>query len=338
MTASPDPLAIVEASYRLTGSTESWLDEMLRRFAQAVGCEARGLGALFDATRPDWVTLSNPVHRELPLPFLAELLNQPPPPADADGNTGMVSLYRSGYFGVAAELGAVLPGYAELLARFGIEELTGFIATDPTFKGCVLAVVSPRRTYSPRTRYQWRRLAMHITAGLRLRRQLADLLTTDADITTRAEAVLTPERKVEHAVGPAVDADARAALQDALVRIEAARNDRQGGMRPLGLWSGLVSGRWSLVEHFERDGRRYFLAYRNDPEVASVRALTPREAQVWYYAAMGQSNKLIAYALGLSIPTVAGYLRQARRKLGGDISLAALARLYTQIGGTPPTK
>src|SRR6185369_17580095 len=97
------------------------------------------------------------------------------------------------------------------------------------------------------------------------------------------------------------------------------------------LWGGLVAGRWSLVEHFQRDGRRYFLAYRNDPAVAKVRALTPRELTVWSYAATGRSNRLIAYTLGLSVPTVARHLGRARRKLGAEVTLATLRALLPGV-------
>jgi DNA-binding CsgD family transcriptional regulator len=55
--------------------------------------------------------------------------------------------------------------------------------------------------------------------------------------------------------------------------------------------------------------------------------LTDRERQVFTYAAMGQSNKLIAYSLGLAVSTVAAHLERARRKLGGGASLKALQAL-----------
>jgi DNA-binding CsgD family transcriptional regulator len=140
---------------------------------------------------------------------------------------------------------------------------------------------------------------------------------------------------------PAATGAGRAALQDAMVRIDAAHEERREEASPaVDLWSSLVSGRWSLIEHFERDGRHYFLAHRNDPEVAKLRALTSAEMQVWCCAAMGQSNERIAYALGISVATVAGRLRHVRRKLGADVSLEAMVHLYAETDGAciPPTK
>jgi DNA-binding NarL/FixJ family response regulator len=149
-----------------------------------------------------------------------------------------------------------------------------------------------------------------------LRAELERLAPESSDPTARAEAILSPTGNVEHAAGPADARHAREALRDALVRIDAARSEKEDTEHSVELWRGLVAGRWSLVEHFERDGRRYFLAHRNDPELATDRGLTLREKQVLAYAELGYSNKIIAYSLGLSSSTVATLLAKARRKVG----------------------
>jgi DNA-binding NarL/FixJ family response regulator len=128
--------------------------------------------------------------------------------------------------------------------------------------------------------------------------------------------VLSPNGKLEHATGPAERRPAREALRDALVRIDKARAERDDAQRSVELWRGLVAGRWSLVEHFERDGKRYYLAHKNDPELGKDRALTDRERLALGYAELGYSNKLVAYALGLSSSTVSTLLARARKKLG----------------------
>ena len=81
-------------------------------------------------------------------------------------------------------------------------------------------------------------------------------------------------------------------------------------------WNGLVTGRWSLVDRFERDGRRYIVARRNEHHLPDPRALTPRERAVAHLAALGKSNKLIGYELGISASTIAGHLSAAMKKLG----------------------
>jgi DNA-binding CsgD family transcriptional regulator len=94
----------------------------------------------------------------------------------------------------------------------------------------------------------------------------------------------------------------------------------------LALWHGLLAGRWTLVEHDERDGAARFVARRNQPGDAARLALTPRERQVMARSAVGLSLKVIASELGLGVSTVATDRARAMRKLSVK-SLANLAAL-----------
>jgi DNA-binding CsgD family transcriptional regulator len=82
------------------------------------------------------------------------------------------------------------------------------------------------------------------------------------------------------------------------------------------LRSEICAGLWSLIGWIELRPRRYFLARYNGARRAQARALSPREREVWAATTVGQSNKLIAFSLGLSVPTVATHLKRARWKLG----------------------
>lgn len=82
------------------------------------------------------------------------------------------------------------------------------------------------------------------------------------------------------------------------------------------LWQGLLDGRWSIIGRYDRDERQVLVARLNDPMLTKARALTERERQLVEHAAMGQSNKQIAYATGLSVGSVSGYLSSAMRKMG----------------------
>jgi DNA-binding CsgD family transcriptional regulator len=94
------------------------------------------------------------------------------------------------------------------------------------------------------------------------------------------------------------------------------------------LWRGLVAGRWSVVDQFDHDGKRFVVAVPNEPRPRFTgRELTAREAQVTALAARGHSNKLIAYELGLSVSTVGAYLASAARKLGAP-TRASLVRAW----------
>ena len=125
--------------------------------------------------------------------------------------------------------------------------------------------------------------------------------------------MLTPSGRVLHASGDARSDVARARLRSAVLDVDRARG-REGRSNPdaaLELWRGLFSGRWSLVDHFDSDGRRFLLARRNEPGAPGPKALPLRQRQVLFYVGAGWSNKEIGYALGISEATVAVHLRLA---------------------------
>lgn len=135
---------------------------------------------------------------------------------------------------------------------------------------------------------------------------------------TQPSAVLTPEAKVVHAEGAVRVAASLEGLRDAVVRREKAR----GSMRhrdpaaTLELFDGVVSGRFTIVDRFESDGRRYLVAYESPPEIAEVRALTAREREIFERAMHGEPVKRIALDLGISPSAAAAYLAAVRRKTG----------------------
>jgi DNA-binding CsgD family transcriptional regulator len=145
-------------------------------------------------------------------------------------------------------------------------------------------------------------------------------------------AVLSPGGRVQHAAADARAPNMLAALRDAARRIDRARSKARGDpSEALTLWQGLVAGRWSLVDRFETDGRRYVIARENQPHVGDPRALSLRERQVLAYSLLGHPLKLIAYELGLSVSAVSQERRRALRKLGAK-SIAEAARL---VGKAP---
>ena len=137
------------------------------------------------------------------------------------------------------------------------------------------------------------------------------------DVARGADAVLSPSGAIAHAEPQAQGRGARESLRRAARAIDRARSRaRSNEDEALDLWQGLVAGRWSLVDRFDSDGRRYLVARKNDPDVRDPRALSLRESSVLAYTAMGHPLKLIAYSLGLSPSTVSVNRRTAMRKLG----------------------
>ena len=154
-----------------------------------------------------------------------------------------------------------------------------------------------------------------------------------ADEIPSVEAILDPQGKVAHALQPAQGQPARAALGRAVKALDRARGPlrRRNPEEAIAMWQAMVSGRWSLLDHFDSDGRRYVLAHRNDPQVPDdARGLTLRERQVVAYAALGHSNKVIGYELGISTSTVGSHLATARAKL----ALPSAAALNPREGAT----
>jgi DNA-binding CsgD family transcriptional regulator len=212
---------------------------------------------------------------------------------------------------------AEFPMYRDVLAQFGIGDSVTICASDPSGIGCFLC--GPRAKPTRATRQQrslWNRLAAHVAAGARLRRN-----------TPTVDAVLRPDGHVEHAEGEvAASKELRNELHDAARRVDRARGRlrRDDPDEALDVWRGLVVGRWSLVDQFDHDGRRFVVARRNEPSVQEEAALSERERQVLAYAARGWSNKVIAYHLGLSISTVSSHLTGAARKLGATTRIGAI--------------
>jgi DNA-binding CsgD family transcriptional regulator len=175
-------------------------------------------------------------------------------------------------------------------------------------------------------RRTWTRIATHLAAGLRLR----------LSARPKEAAVVSPGGRIEHLEGEAKLQDAREALSAAVRQVERARGPlrRRDPEEAVDLWRGLVEARWSLVDRFEKDGKRYVVAVENEPQPPGPEVLSQRERQVVAAAALGHTNKVIAYQLGLKDSTVRVLLTRAIRKL--DVTnrdeLVALHRAHVRAG------
>jgi DNA-binding CsgD family transcriptional regulator len=205
----------------------------------------------------------------------------------------------------------------------GIHDGLGIIASDGT--GRVMQLVAPMPAVgrlAPKVAGQFEQAAAHIAAGWRLRRQASG----------DPCAVLSPSGAVLHAEGRARERDARESLRAAAVAIDRARGRlrRTAEDEALTMWRVLVSGEWSLIDQFDRDGRRYMVARKNEPYLRDPRALTLRERQVLAATALGHSVKLIAYELGISPSMVSRLRGRAMRKLRLE-SLLDVVRLMSTV-------
>lgn len=104
------------------------------------------------------------------------------------------------------------------------------------------------------------------------------------------------------------------------------------------VWDGLMSGHWSLVGRFDRDGKRHLLLRRNRAAERAPVTLTPHEASVVDYAVLGHSNKRMAYELGISQPNVSECLRRACAKLGVGTRAGLMELVSTKMATYPGTE
>jgi len=110
-----------------------------------------------------------------------------------------------------------------------------------------------------------------------------------------------------------------------------------GTRRPLTaekVWRDLIAGRLAVLKLRDEDGRRYLHVQARDTSEAGA-ALTERELMVIRYRAYGQGLKLIAFELGVSVPTVARCLASALGKLqlASDMDLPAVFGTSLRLRG-----
>jgi DNA-binding CsgD family transcriptional regulator len=229
--------------------------------------------------------------------------------------------------------------FKRVIRSVGITDALYLLTGDTSSIHCVLSTLSRGPVKVSRgKRLHLGRVAAHIATGFRLARATASTHASarpnSGEGSPELEAVLTPRGTIEHALGRAASNDGREALREAAKALERARGpmrrrDPEDAVRH---WQALVAGRWSLIDHFDSDGKRFVIARPNEPTGLQLSGLTPRERQVLGLAAHGHAYKIIGYELGLSISTVATHLNRAMAKLGID----SRRQLLTLLSVLPP--
>ncbi len=304
-----DPLRVIEAAYddvanervwlqAITDAAQPLLDDGLGLYANVYTLPRNGrppkrspfatAGEMIDAERRQ-----RAIDRGAPREIIASAFSQ--------CQVGTISEYHA-YAG--DEPAAAV---RDQLVPYGASDCIGLVTVDPNGRGIAISVMLKKpRIVTPSFRERWSRIMAHVGAGLRLRGGFAD-----------EEAVLDGSGKLLDATSFAKEPEARAALRFAARAIDRARARRRSDPDDaLAQWRALTSGRWSLVDRFESDGRHFLVARANPPlPRETVPKLTPREACAVALAARGRSNKMIAYELGLSIGTIGTLLSRAAKKL-----------------------
>jgi DNA-binding CsgD family transcriptional regulator len=315
----PDYVDIVEAAYRIECDEATWLGGIMGAIRPALD---RGLGlwlVLYDASHGGHPRIEAVEHTgRLPwsVPGLAtRLIGE----ATRTYDDAPLS-FGPAPCAVASEACRVR-GIEEMLAELrplGVADVLGAHGADPEGRGVLLGAHLPSRGGLPvGQRTVWSRVVAHIAAAYRLRRKLAAGSGCGGDLRDETAAVVCADGTIAARAGDSPDF-ARRALSDAAIALDRARGRqrRDAPERALAEWRGLVAARWTLLDVFDRSGRRYLVARRNEPAVPRIEKLTDRERQVVAYAILGHQNKLIAYELGLATSTVGVLLSRAFAKLG----------------------
>lgn len=319
---------LLEALYDLEHSRDDWFRRVVKA---ASGAFDRGVGVgmmLYDVSGETLrVDVLDGVNISAANVAFATDVHANPTLVDA-----IAGAYRNEVCSTMAEHMRDVPTLEYMRSRyeaFGVSDQVMINGANPDGRGCVLYVFSAQRLELDAVeRARFTRVAAHLSAAYRLHRRLHAGGSPGA--LDAADAILCADGRVEHATS-AVDASALRELTHAVGRREWARAQAARPERgSVAAWKPMVSARWSLVDAYERDGRRYVTARENEPVRGDASALSTRERQVASMAALGHSNKLIAYELGLAHSTVRVLLARAGAKLGAHSRAELVQQLVAE--------
>jgi DNA-binding CsgD family transcriptional regulator len=316
------PIDVCEAAYDLRVGPDEWLPNLLEKgaplFDRGLGCAAAVWAGRSDDAEPLLAQLCvSDGADDLGAKFaraaqeVGSALQHTSAARDEGAHTASETLREP----------SILRAFEK---RVGCEDVLGVWALDPRVHGVGINIPSPEVISLRRSeRIRWQKLAKHIATGHRLRRRFGCVGesggTPISDLPFDGDALIDPARfVVKHAKGDATKKEALEMLREAAMQVDQARSTlrNEDPVRALEVWEGLVHGRWSLVDWFDSDGRRFVVAVPNAPGAEDSRGLTKREREVVERAARGETSKIISCHLGVSRQRISMLLTSAMRKLG----------------------
>ena len=319
MKASSSPIALVEAAYDLQAAPQQWLPNLLQAGGDLLdrghGCAAEILTGLSSKGEP----LVSELHVENGPSDLASRLARAAREVEPYFNDASAPP-RGPFVHTLAEARGTHPEVHDAVTRHvGCKDMLAMWAMNRDTHGVGIHVPSSNAIeLDHRARRRLKMLSTHISTAHRLRRRLghgsAGVPLTRLPLDDGA--ILDPKRfSVIEAAGSAKRQGAVDAIRSAAIRTDRARASRESE-RAFELWEEVLKGRWSVIDWFDTDGRRYVLALPNAAHVRDPRGLTEREYQVAMQLSTGDSCKVVAYDLGISRSRVSALLHGAMRKLG----------------------
>ena len=295
---------VLEALYRLDTSAEQWAAGVAAAVAPFLDGDGLGVvGYLYDCRDSCALTMERRVRfgvsDELLAMFGAVIGGLPP-------------IYvAEKYLGRARSLGADLRGWDDIqpvkdgsLRAGGLADLLTINVTELDGRGCgFLSFRKARSALSDRTHIELTCISRHLAAAHRLRR----LLESDVTNPANAAAVLDTSGTIHHARGGARSSVARDPLTRATRDMMAARRAGARGNqgRSVDGWAPMVAQRWTLIDHVERDGRRYVLAVENVGAAPGFDLLSAREQRCCASRCKGRGRRRSRTSWGLHTPRFA---------------------------------
>jgi len=330
-----DVVSLVEAAYLRNDDLQSWLENLVR-VADAALSGGRGVfGIIVEHAAGDENDAGGGVdnfsnranvlatsYSGMPDRIIEAL----PPLLEFTPNDEVRQQYvTGGPVGTLSRVFAKVGEFGKRLMATGFADAMYLRATDASGVELVLAVPGERPIRMPAAqRLLLSYVASHVKTAYRLRAKYADFLSAEEDV----EAIMSPDGKIEHACGKALEGDSREVLRAAALACMRAKSRTVDPQSALAEWRALFRGRWSVVDHSDTDGKMFVVAHRNEPKTPQTKGLNARENMVAALAARGYSNKEIQYELGWPISTVASCLTSATFKLGVS-SRTALVRMLS---------
>lgn len=321
-------LEVIEAIYRDEKSDSAWVRGILDAARPVID---QGLGVVafpFEATARE-IRITNVKVLDAPSGVGPTLVKSVM--ATARDDSEVSTAYRTQPCGTGSEVGLTTKHGFEMLRRKGVHDCLAVNGVDTTGHGIFLgSFMREEGGVAPAVRARFAKIAAHLGVGQRYHRL--------SKRKSRVEAIFDAGAKLVHAEGEATKTEARETLKRAVVALDRARG-RQRRTDPdgaLDAWKGLVDARWSLVDQFESDGKRFVVARENEPTALPLPNLSKRERQIVGYLAIGHTSKLIAYELGVSDATVRVLIHRAMQKTSVDSRQGLVTAFFQTIASMSP--
>ena len=328
--------SLIDACYNLRGSESQWLSEIVRRFSRTDSYKLGVVGHFFEQANLGESASSSMIGFGVDESLLATIRNgtasAPEEALAAVYNPSHSPLFRpaSRFYGVDdGTLPETAPQFhAPEFVAHGVKDMLGLFSFQADGSGCMVAPLLDKICReASRSRGFHTQLAIHISSGLRLRRALARLHITPDAIADQS-IVFGPDGEIVHVPELGKSRDSLDSLRSLALAIDEKRSNADGDLREvLAIWTGLLQGKYSLVDHFASDGRRYLALVENTKKFRGPEELTDAERDVARSIALGMEDKEIAYARGESaVHTIKTLRQRAATKLQVS-SREELARL-----------